>query len=57
MKNVELREIPECIVDLPNLYFLNLKGSPNVIIPEIIKEEVMIWVTECGTLKGCLINL
>ena len=39
MKNVELREIPECIVDLPNLYFLNLKGSPNVIIPEIIKER------------------
>ena len=25
MKNVELREIPECIVDLPNLYFLILR--------------------------------
>ena len=39
MNNEKLTEIPDCIADLPNLYFLNLKGSPNVRIPEKIKEK------------------
>ena len=36
INNQKLTEIPECIADLPNLYFLNLKGSPNVRVPESI---------------------
>jgi hypothetical protein len=39
-----LKEIPECISELPNLVFLNLKGSDNVTIPESIKEKA----TEMG---------
>jgi hypothetical protein len=37
----ELREIPECIGDLPKLVFLNLKGSPNVEIPQSIKDRAV----------------
>jgi hypothetical protein len=36
INNQKLTEIPECIADLPNLYFLNLKGSPNVKVPQSI---------------------
>ena len=36
INNQKLTKIPECIADLPNLYFLNLKGSPNVRVPESI---------------------
>ena len=38
-KVFNLKEIPECIADLPNLYFLNLKGSPNVHVPEKIQQK------------------
>jgi hypothetical protein len=34
-----LRNIPECIVDLPKLLFLNCTGSDNVVIPERIKQN------------------
>jgi hypothetical protein len=34
--NSDLRNIPECIGDLPNLLFLNMKGCPNVKVPESI---------------------
>lgn len=34
--NKNLNEIPQCIADLPNLYFLNVNGSPNVKVPEKI---------------------
>jgi hypothetical protein len=37
--NKELTKIPECIADLPNVYFVNLRGSNNVTIPEKIKEK------------------
>jgi Leucine-rich repeat (LRR) protein len=39
INNPDLRTIPECIADLPNLYFLNLKGSTNVEVPEEIKAK------------------
>jgi hypothetical protein len=39
MNNEKLREIPECLVDMPELYFLNLRGSNNVVIPDLIKER------------------
>jgi hypothetical protein len=34
-----LTTVPECIKDLPNLFFLNLKGSTNVKVPPGILEN------------------
>jgi hypothetical protein len=39
VKNEKLTKIPECISNIDTLYFLNLKGSPNVEIPNSIKEK------------------
>jgi Leucine-rich repeat (LRR) protein len=39
INNPQLKTIPECIVDLPSLYFLNLKGSNNVKVPDAIKAK------------------
>ncbi len=39
INNPKLTEIPECVADLPNLYFLNLKGSSNVKVPESIQAK------------------
>jgi hypothetical protein len=39
INNPKLREIPGCLAELPNLYFLNLKGSTNVEVPEAIKAK------------------
>jgi hypothetical protein len=39
INNPKLTNIPECLVNLPNIYFVNLKGSPNVQIPEAIKQK------------------
>jgi len=39
INNPELRQIPGCLAELPNLYFLNLKGSTNVEVPESIKAK------------------
>lgn len=39
MNNPQLRTIPECIADMPNLMFLNTKGSDNIEIPEKIKKR------------------
>ena len=39
INNPELREIPSCLAELPNLYFLNLKGSTNVQVPQSIKAK------------------
>ena len=36
--NEKLTTIPDCIADLPKLYFLNCKGSNNLVIPEKIKQ-------------------
>ena len=35
----DLKTVPECIADLPNLYFLNLKGSTNVTVPQRILDK------------------
>jgi hypothetical protein len=39
INNKQLKSVPECISNLPSLLFLNLKGSPNVEVPNIIKEK------------------
>jgi hypothetical protein len=39
INNPGLKTVPECIVNLPNIYFLNLKGSNNVEVPESIKAK------------------
>ena len=39
INNPKLTSIPGCLADLPHLFFLNLKGSPNVEIPEAIKAK------------------
>jgi hypothetical protein len=39
VNNQKLTKIPECIVNLPNLFFINLKGSASVEIPNIMKEK------------------
>jgi hypothetical protein len=39
INNPGLKTVPECIVNLPNIYFLNLKGSNNVEVPEAIKAK------------------
>ena len=39
INNQKLTEIPECVADLPNLFFLNLKGSPNVRVPESVQAK------------------
>jgi hypothetical protein len=37
INNPQLKTIPGCLINLPNLTFINLKGSPNVEVPEEIK--------------------
>ena len=39
VNNRKLTNLPDCIGELPNLLFLNCKGSPNVKIPESIKRR------------------
>jgi hypothetical protein len=39
INNKQLTSIPECVSNLPSLLFLNLKGSPNVEVPNAIKEK------------------
>lgn len=39
INNPKLTKIPECIVNIPTLFFLNLKGSTNVQVPEAIKAK------------------
>jgi hypothetical protein len=39
MNNPKLETIPECIADLPNFLFMNLKGSDNVEVPSKIREK------------------
>lgn len=37
--NKNLKNIPECIVSLPNIMFLDLKGCENVQVPQSIQEK------------------
>lgn len=39
MNNPQLKTVPECIADMPNLMFLNIKGSDNVVVPEKVKKK------------------
>ena len=39
LNNPDLKSIPECIADLPDLLFLNLKGSINCKVPEGIRRR------------------
>jgi hypothetical protein len=39
MNNPELKEVPTCIIDIPSLIFLNLRGSDNVKVPKEIQER------------------
>lgn len=39
INNKQLKKIPECVSSLPSLLFLNLKGSPNVEVPQDIREK------------------
>jgi Leucine-rich repeat (LRR) protein len=39
INNKQLKSIPECVSSLPALLFLNLKGSPNVEVPQAIREK------------------
>ena len=36
--NTELKSIPECIMDLPNLTFVNVNNSPNVKVPASLEQ-------------------
>lgn len=39
MNNPELRTIPECLANMPNIYFMNIDGSPNVQLPEVFRQK------------------
>jgi hypothetical protein len=39
LSNPKLKSIPACIADLPNLVFINLKDSNNVVVPESIQQK------------------
>ena len=39
VNNPKLTKIPECVVKLPKIYFVNLKGSPNVQIPDAMRQQ------------------
>ena len=41
INNPKLKTIPGCLINLPNLTFINLKGSENVNVPEEIKEKAV----------------
>ena len=39
MNNPKLKEVPDCVGELPNLIFLNLKGSDNAKVPQSILDK------------------
>jgi len=39
INNRQLESVPECVSNIPTLLFLNLKGSPNVEVPQSIREK------------------
>ena len=50
MKNPKLTEIPECLADMPGMYFVNLKGSNNVVLPDF-------WETRFKDMGGGMWDL
>jgi len=41
INNPKLKTIPGCLINLPKLAFINLKGSENVHVPEEIREKAV----------------
>lgn len=41
VNNPKLKKLPECIGTMPNLLFLNLKGSDNVVVPESVRQNAV----------------
>ena len=41
----KMKTVPACIADLPNLLFLNLRGSDNIKVPDSIKQNF----GDCGS--------
>jgi Leucine-rich repeat (LRR) protein len=39
LANPKLKTVPACIADLPNLVFINLKDSNNVVVPDSIQQK------------------
>lgn len=39
MNNPELTSIPECLGNMPNIYFMNIDGSPNIEMPEVFRQK------------------
>ena len=39
LNNPKLKSIPACVADLPNLVFINLKDSNNVVVPDSIQQK------------------
>lgn len=39
MNNPELTSIPECLGNMPNIYFMNIDGSPNIKLPNVFREK------------------
>jgi Leucine-rich repeat (LRR) protein len=39
LANPKLKSLPACIADLPNLVFINLKDSNNVVVPDSIQQK------------------
>lgn len=39
LNNPQLKTVPSCIANLPNLVFINLKGCDNVVVPQEIQEK------------------
>jgi Leucine-rich repeat (LRR) protein len=46
--NPKLNSLPKSIAKLPNLFFLNVKGSPNVKIPQSILDRAEDMCDGCG---------
>jgi hypothetical protein len=46
--NKELKSLPESIAKLPNLFFLNVKGVPNIQIPQSIMDRAEDMCGGCG---------
>lgn len=46
--NEKLKSLPKSLAKLPNLFFLNVKGSPNVKIPQAILDRAEDMCDGCG---------